>query len=160
MTTTKMTGQGPSLAPNLDICTAAQLAVLGTVINGPAGRQFRYVQFVDAVTYVAGHIVTRASATDWVVTNDRAGGSNVAGHEVIGMVFQDTVPTQNQFGWVQCKGISLVAPTGTYAAGDYCIPHATTDGAAVISGYAAAKADFNIFGKALSSSRINLGWCA
>jgi hypothetical protein len=52
---------------------------------------------------------------------------------------------------VQYKG--ECSPRGTYAAGNQLIPHATLDGQAVVSGYTAAAADFNIFARAHSSSR-------
>jgi len=153
---TSQTGNGPAVAPNLDICTSTQQMELGTVVQGPAGKSYRYVKFLDAVAYVAGHVVTRASATDWHVTNDRAGGSAIAGHEVVGVVFQSAanVPTVGQFGWVQCGGLAAVA--GTYAAGNQLIPHATVDGTAVISAYSAADVSFNIFGNALSASLVRL----
>jgi hypothetical protein len=143
---------------NLERTSSTPEHDLGQVVEGTdnSGRfaKYRYVQFLDAVTYVAGHLVTRASATTWAVTNRRVGGSSITGHEPIGVVFQATVPAQNQYGWVLIDGLALVS--GTYAAGDYLIPHATNDGEAVVSAYAAAKANFNIFGYALSSSLVRV----
>lgn len=129
---------------------------LGTKAYGPNGKAFRYVQFLDAVAYAAGQVVTLAGGTidTWKVSNDRAGGSadvGTFGHVVRGVCPAWTdVPTQNQFGWIQVEGECVVL--GTYVAGDYLIPHATTDGQAVVSGYTAAKANFNIFAKALSTT--------
>lgn len=131
---------------------------LGQVAQGINGRKYRYVQFLDAVAYLAGHVCTAGTTTaadQWTVTNDRAGGSNITGHEVIGVLHGTVnVPTQNQYGWIQIAGECV--PLGTYAAGDYVIPHATVDGTAVVSGYAATKADFNIFGKAKTSAIVQL----
>jgi len=128
---------------------------LGSIAIGRGtnrGKMYRYVKFLDAITYAAGQVVTVGAATDWHVTNDRAGGSAVAGHGVVGVAL--AVHTQNSFGWIQVAGLVQVA--GTYAAGDYVIPHATSDGEAVVSGYTAAKANFNIFAYALSSSLVRL----
>ena len=151
-----------TLGIDLDSYTTAAAHELGEICFGKNGKIFRYVQFLDAVTYAAGQVVTQGTTgTDvWKVTNDRAGGSNVAGHSVIGVLVTDgTVPTQNQYGWVQIAG--ECTPLGTYAAGDYVIPHATTDGHAVVSAYgvadaAASKLAMNVFGKALSSTRVKL----
>lgn len=145
---------GPKmLGVNLDRFTDAAEHELGTLFNGPNGKEFRYVQFLDAVTYVSGHVCTHGTTgTDvWKVTNDRAGGSAVTGHGVAGVLQSSSVPTQNQYGWLQTGG--ECGPSGTYAAGDYLKPHATNDGEAVVSGYTAAKADFNIFAVAHSASR-------
>lgn len=125
---------------------------LGMVAWGEDGKAYRYVKFVDAVTYAAGQVLTFASATTWDVTNDRAGGSAIAGHGVAGVCLG--VPAQNEYGWIQIAG--LVAVNGTYSAGDFLKPHATSNGDAVVSGYTAAKADFNIFAYALSSSLVKL----
>ena len=135
---------GPQqIGANLDRYDTAAMHPLGSVFESERGKAYRYVQFLDAVTYAAGHVVTRGANTadTWKVTNDRAGGSAQAGHEVIGVAIG--VPTQNQFGWVQISGEATVL--GTYAVGDQLKPHATTDGAALVSGYTAAAVDFNIF---------------
>lgn len=144
------------LGANLDRYTDDKLHELGSLASGPNGKLYRYVRFLDAVTYQAGDVCTRATAgTDaWNVTNDRVGGSAVTGHEVVGVLHGPNVPTQNQYGWIQVGG--ECAPRGTYVAGDYLKPHATNDGEAVVSGYTAAKADFNIFAFAQSASRATL----
>ena len=123
---------GPAqIAPNLDLCTDTQEWDLGAVIEGQNGRAYRYVQFVDAITYVQGHLVCldSAAADDWKVTNDVSG--NMAGDHPAGVVFQSVVPTENQFGFVQIAGESAVCLIGSAAviAGDYLKPDATTDGA-------------------------------
>lgn len=146
---------GPkTLGVNVDRFTDDALHPMGTTYDGKNGKKYVYVQFLDAVAYLAGHVCTfGTTGTDvWKVTNDRAGGSAVTGHIVAGVLASGAnVPTQNQYGWLQCEG--ECSPTGTYAAGDYLKPHATADGDAVVSGYTAAKADFNIFARAHSSSR-------
>lgn len=151
--------RGPlTQGPNLDLYGSTQLFELGTLAHGANGKTFRYVKFLDAVTYVAGHVCCAATTTaidQWTVTNDRAGGSNITGQIVVGVLHGTAnVPAQNDYGWIQVAG--ECAPAGTYAAGDYVIPHATVDGTAVISGYTAAKADFNIFGKAKTSAIVQL----
>lgn len=148
---------GPkTIGVNLDRFDDTPQHELGEEYEGRNGKVFRYVRFQDAITYQAGDVCTRGTAgTDlWNVTNDRAGGSAVTGHEPMGVLSGPNVPTQNQYGWLQVAG--ECSPRGTYAAGDYLIPHATNDGEAVVSGYTAAKANFNIFAYALSSSRARL----
>lgn len=129
---TAMTGPA-AVAPNLDICTDTQEWDLGAVIEGKNGTAYRYVQFVDAVTYVAGHLVTLADAdlNEWKVTNDRSGGSHMAGFHPVGVVFQATVPTENQYGWVQIAGVAtILAGSNAIIAGDYLKADESTDGAA------------------------------
>ena len=133
--------------------TSTQLTPLGTVamtIDSDYGiKYWRYVKFVDAATtYADGAVVTRASATTWGVSNDRNGGLTITGHEVVGIVHG--APVASDYGWVQCGGLGF--SLGTFAAGDYLIPHGTNDNEAVISGYTASKANFNIFAKALTAS--------
>lgn len=101
---------------------------LGEVAFGIDGKVYRYVKFLDAVTYVAGHVVTRASATAWHVTNDRAGGSAIAGLEPVGVALG--VPAQNEHGWVQIGGLATVLAGATITAGQLLAPDASTDGAA------------------------------
>ena len=146
-----------ALGINLDQFDTAAQHLLGTLATGVNGKMFRYVQFLDAVTYQLGDVCTiGTTGTDvWKVTNDRAGGSAVTGHAVVGVLAADgAVPTQNQYGWLQVAGECFLR--GTYAAGDFVKPHASNDGEAVVSGYTAAKADFNIFAKAHSASRAML----
>lgn len=146
---------GPkTIGVNLDRFTDSAEHAMGEMFIAPNGKEYRYVQFLDAVTYQAGDVCTMGTTgTDvWKVTNDRAGGSAVTGHGVVGVLASGSnVPTESQYGWLQVGG--ECSPRGTYAAGDYLIPHATSDGEAVVSGYTAAKANFNIFAVAHSSSR-------
>ncbi|MBA2706344.1 MAG: hypothetical protein H0U59_00885 [Gemmatimonadaceae bacterium] len=146
--------KGPfTLGANLERIDATAQYPLGTVAEGTeAGgtyAKYRYVKFVDAVTYVLGHSVSIASATTWDVTNDRAGGASIARLETVGVVFQTVVPTQNTFGWVQIAGIADVLVTGAaIIAGDYLMPAAATDGAAE---EAVEGTDENILGVALAT---------
>lgn len=126
---TAMTGPA-AVGPNLDICTDDQQFPLGTVIDGPQGKRYRYVQFQDAITYVAGHVVCRGAAeTDYKVTND-ANLMN-AGLAPEGVVFQSTPPTENQYGWIQIAGVATVLiGSAAVIAGDWLKVDGTTDGAA------------------------------
>ncbi len=151
---------GPETQVNFNQIDTAAVWPLGTEVETANGKEFKYVEFLDSVAYLEGHVVTLAGGTidEWKVTNDRAGGSgDVAtfGHIVIGVVpALSTMPAPTgslrQFGWVQTEGECVVL--GTYASGDYLKPHATVDGTSVVSGYTAAKADFNIFAKAISTT--------
>lgn len=124
---------GPaSLAPSLDICTTDAKWQLGAIVEGHNGKKYRYVQFVDAVTYVAGHLVCLADADndEWKVTNDRSGGSMMAGLRPVGVVFQSVVPTQNQYGFVQISGVATaLIGSAAVVAGDLLKPDSATDGA-------------------------------
>lgn len=138
---------------NLEQCDDSALYPLGTVTNGldPAGRpaRFRYVKFVDAVTYLANKVVCLASATTWDVTNDATGGSALAGNWPVGVTFQTTVPTQNQYGWVQIAGIcSFVAGSASIIAGDPLKPDGSEDGDC---DEATSGTDENIVGIALAT---------
>jgi len=124
---------------------------LGEIAFGKDGKKYRYVKFVDAVAYAAGHVVTLASATTWDVTNDRAGGSALANHPVVGVALG--VPTQNQYGWVQIAGIATVLIEGAAViAGDILVADPTNDGAASEADYTAvAHADFLRVGQAMAT---------
>lgn len=138
---------------NLDKCSDDQLHELGQVVRGPNGNLYRYVKFLDAVTYVAGHVVTLASASTWNVTNDRSGGSSLGAHIPVGVVFQSTVPTQNQFGWVQITGIATVLiGSAAVVVGDVLVCDTATDGAAEEDDYTAvAHVDIRFVGVALAT---------
>lgn len=145
-----MTNQkGPHIGPNLDLCTTAPQFRLGEVVEGVNGKAYRYVQFVDAVTYAAGHVVCldSAAANDWKVTNDVS--ANMAGDHPVGVVFQSTPPTENQYGWVQIAGeATVLMGSAAVIAGDYLKPDDTTDGAA---DEATAGTHENILGIALET---------
>lgn len=119
---------GKLLGINLDRKTDEALHPLGAHVHSDdGGKCFRYVQFLDAVTYIAGHVVCVAG-TGWQVSNDASGGTTFAGLWPVGFVVGD-VPTQNQYGWVQCGGIvsNAVAGSAAIVAGDLLMPD-TEDG--------------------------------
>ena len=107
---------------------------IGTHVHSAEGNPddgggcYRYVKFIDAVTYVVGHLCTAAGIL-WQVTNDRSGGTAEAGLWPIGFLVGD-VPAENDFGWVQCGGIITDAVMGSNSviAGDLLKPDATEDG--------------------------------
>jgi len=102
---------------------------LGHLAFGEDGKVYRYVKFVDAIAYVAGHVCVLASATTWNVTNDKAGGAALAGLECAGIAL--AVQTANSFGWIQVAGIADVLVTGAAViAGDRLVVDETVDGAA------------------------------
>ena len=129
---TAMIGLPAAVGPNLDLCTDTPSFPLGAVVEGLNGKAYRYVQFVDAVPYVAGHFVCLADtdADEWKVTNDRSGGSMMAGLRGVGLVFQTAVPTENQYGWVQIAGVgTALMGSAAVIAGDLLKPDSATDGA-------------------------------
>lgn len=146
----KFIGNNP-LGVDLERCSAAAEFPLGMVVEGLQAdgtfAKYRYVQFLDAVTYVAGHVVCMDSATTWGVSNDVS--ANMAGDHPVGVVFQATVPTENQYGWVQISGIATVLiGSAAVIAGDYLKADASTDGAA---DEATAGTDENLVGVALAT---------
>lgn len=133
MALAKVIGPGKALGIDLEACHSTAKHELGLVVQGisPLGfaAMFRYVKFVDAVTYKLGDCVTMADADGWDVSNDRAGGSALAGQYPVGFVFQTTVPVQNYYGWVQISGIvTITAGSAAIIAGDPLKPDATEDG--------------------------------
>lgn len=145
--------KGPAIGPSLDKCwdslDASSYFNLGDVVEGDNGKAYRFVRFMDAVTYVKGHVVClHANAADqWEVTNDVSG--NVAGDHPVGVVFQDTVPTTGQYGFVQIAGLAeVLIGSASVVAGDWLKPDSATDGAA---DEATAGTDENILGVAMET---------
>lgn len=90
--------------------------------------KFRYVQFEDAVTYVAGHVCEFSDATMKQVTNDKAGGSSL-GRVPAGLALK--AMTQNYYGYILVQGYhASVLTDGGVSVGEALMSHATTDGAA------------------------------
>lgn len=130
-----------------DVSFFQPLGVYTTTRNAPLGhlvwdgeRRFRYVQFLDAVTYTVG-MVCYVASTDgtYKVTNDAAGGSAAAvrfggaipilgasGGTLTG------VPTANSYGYAQLDGPhSAIRTDGgdDIAAWDTLVMDGTVDGA-------------------------------
>lgn len=118
---------------NLERCTDTQEHLLGQIVEGVTAlghpAKYMYVKFEDAVTYVAGHFVNvGAGETGFEVTNDISNA--MAGYVGVGLVFQETVPTEGQYGWVQCAGIgTALIGSSAVIAGDALKNDGTTDGA-------------------------------
>lgn len=93
-----------------------------------AGNLYRYVRFLDAVAYVAGHVVAWANTTRTSVSNDRAGGSSLTiGTAGIAL----TVMTQNNYGFILVNGYyATVLGDGSVAAGDPVVLDTGVDGGA------------------------------
>lgn len=95
-------------------------------VPGVGTKTYRYVKFVDAVTYAPGQVVTPANTAITSVTNDVAGGSSLIALTFAGVVIG--TPTQNSWGWVQIAGYhSAVVTNGDddIAQGDTIIMVAT-----------------------------------
>jgi hypothetical protein len=166
MTSVKAIGDSKLLGINLELCSTDKLHELGMETKGVdasgyVGR-YRYVKFSDAVTYVLGHAVVPVAgqAIPWVVTNDASNG--MAHYPFMGVVFQATVPTQNQYGWVLYRGRgSIVAGSASIIEGDWLKFDGTTDGAldeategtSEVAGYALATIADNATGLAMLTGR-------
>lgn len=119
---------------------------LGETRFDKAGNKFRYVEFKDSVTYVAGHVTTPANTALTAVTNDVSGGSSVAPSAFAGVVMG--VPTTTlKYGWVQIGGVATTVGGGSVTANSH-VKVNSTDGQAVNSGLTAAEGPL-CFGVAL-----------
>lgn len=117
-----------ALGPQLTRYTSVAEYTAGALAHGKDGKIYRYVQFKDAVAYAAGHVCV-AAGTGWQVTNDKAGGSALAGLEPVGIALG--VATQNYYGWIQVAGIATVLIAGAAViAGDRLVTDESVDGAA------------------------------
>lgn len=106
---------------------------------------YRYVKFLDAVTYVNGHVLAH-TATPWNVTNDRAGGTANIGGTAAGLATR--AHTQNYHGWMQVAGVNEnCLGDGSVAAGESVVLH-SVDGAADTM---AAGEEDHAFGTALTA---------
>lgn len=124
-----------------DITLVPTIANLGALnSNCPAlgslvfygGKWYAFVQYKDAVTYVAspGMVLTWADTACTTVTNDRAGGSSIGQIPAgIACIAGAAAAVQNNYGFVQLSGVATVGPTdGAVALGELVVPHASTDG--------------------------------
>lgn len=125
--------QGPEYAPGYEVTTKD-------------GKRYRYTQFKDAVTYVAGHVVCWKTAACVSVTNDISLAVGVCPAGVcVG------VPAENGYGWVQTYGPHATIKTSgadDIVIGESLIVHATTDGCC--DGVAAGSTTTASFGTCLT----------
>lgn len=95
-----------------------------------AGGIWQYVQFKDAVTYVAGHCVVWKDSDGYTVTNDYSGAQNATYPEPVGFV--NGVPTEDQYGFVLVEGeyasAAKTAGEDTIADDTWMIPNTSSDG--------------------------------
>lgn len=120
---------------------------LGERRSDDAGKEYMYVQFKDAVTYLAGHVVCWKTAACTSVTNDI---SLAVGVIPAGVVVG--VPAEDGYGWIQTKGAhSAIVTSGAddIAIGESLIAHSTTDGAC--DGVAAGSTTTASFGVCLTA---------
>lgn len=124
--------------------SATKNGVLGSKIE-VGSNEWTYVRFLDAVTYVVGHVCAVAAATGYSVSNDVSGGSSI-GLRFAGAIPNvdergnavTAVPAQNDYGYLQTRGYHSAIKTNgddDIAAGDTLIMVAT-DG--VVDSVAAA----------------------
>ncbi len=90
----------------------------------------RYVKFVNAIAYVAGHVCSPTVVTNHEITNDCTGGAA----EPIAVIFAGMalrVMTENYYGWALIYGYYPSIKTSgadDIAVGESLIMHATTNG--------------------------------
>ncbi len=96
------------------------------------GKFYKFVQYLDAVTYVA----SPAMILEWgdtactTVTPDRAGGTSLGRMPAGAACVAGTAALiQNHYAFIQCTGVVTAGPVdGSIGAGEMVMPHATTDG--------------------------------
>lgn len=119
--------------------------VLGQILDYQ-GNLYRYVQFLDAVVYAAGHVCAWANATRTAVTNDRAGGSAI-GIQTAGIAL--AAMTQNNYGFILVEGYyATVLGDGSVAVGESVVLDTGVDGGADTM---AAGEEDEVFGMALAA---------
>ncbi len=121
---------------------------LGQLSYAPNGNVYRYVKFLDAVAYLAGHVVQWASATLNYVSNDVSGGTTIGSGQTTPAGIVLGIPAAaTPYGWMQVAGIALVYGDGSVAAGEAVIAD-STDGRADTM---AAGEEHQVFGVALDA---------
>lgn len=124
--------------PPLLTYTSTAIVPVGTKAEDGYGREYEYVRFTRAVTYVRGQVVSwdnPATATR-SVTNDESLGNDIPAGVLPTHPRAETakVPAENDYGWIQRKGkhpaVRKTAGDDTWASGDAVIMHASADGEA------------------------------
>ena len=130
---------------------------LGTISWANDGTAYRYVQVDDAVDLIVGHVVCYegAEANGYVVTPDR--DSDEASTLAAGVAVAIVDVSANPYCWIQVSGYcATVLGDGSVAAGEFVVPHASTDGAADTmiantDGSSTAHTEHQAFGLCLTS---------
>ena len=77
----------PVIHPVFSNVDTLPIMAVGTVVEDPANaKAYKYVKFLDAVTYAAGQSVEYANVACTSVTNDRSGGSSL---EIVAGILPD-----------------------------------------------------------------------
>lgn len=130
---------------------ATPVFVPGEIVTDASGsKAYKYVRAEDA-NLVLGDVVELADTTGYEVTKDRSGGSSL-GRFVAGVALGAI--TDGYYGFVQVRGVNTYVKTdGGVAAGDFLVPHATTDGASdtAVSSSTAVNTEAQVFGFALTT---------
>lgn len=137
---------GNTLTYKLTDVHATPLAEVGKSVF-VEGVWYKYVKFLDSVTYKAGQLVEWADTTGTSVTNDRAGGSAIGTQTAPAGVVLGIPTTTLQYGYIQCSGNALVEGDGSVAAGEDVVSH-SVDGQADTM---AAGEEHQVFGVALDA---------
>lgn len=120
----------------------------GTLCSDTVGNIYRYVKVVDATAGADGSVFAAAAAdmSDWKVTADRTGGSNV-GTKAVGVGISTIA--ENSFGWILVSGYhDAVSDDDGVSAGDYLVIHTVDHEADTF----ADGEEEQVFGQALAAS--------
>lgn len=120
--------------------SSTQQAPLGTKVVDGEGKTWRYVQFLDAITYAAKQACTWDDRDAWTVTNDVSDSDD--SEDLAGIV--NGVATENSYGYLQTGGrvddALKAAGDDSIARGTYLRAHASTDGVLASQSIAASTA--------------------
>ncbi len=139
-----MLGRKLNAAPSTFNTAAADSNLTLGAVYDYLGKLYKYVQFKDAVTYVAGHTLHAASVDGLAVTNDSAGGSSVAPLICVGIATR--VHTEDYYGFMQVSGVVDVVCDGSVAAGE-----SVTTGTDGVADTMADGVEEQVFGTALEA---------
>ena len=139
----------PVVHPVFTNVDSAPVMAVGTIVwDYPNAKAYKYVKFLDAVTYKAGQVLAWGNTAATSVTNDIDGGGSAivsTGNRTAGIA--TAVHTQNSYGFMQIAGVALVEGDGSVAAGEAVVLHS-------VNGQADSMADGEeeqVFGTALST---------
>ena len=121
------------LTINYDPATANHASPKATLgaIYWHEGKAYKYVQFIDDVTYALGHVCLWANDSGTAVTNDKDGTSIADTDPTAGICLR--AMTADYYGYIQVSGTAEVLGDTNVAAAEYVKSH-TVDGAAIVMG--------------------------
>lgn len=116
--------------PFATVDTVPQMAVGTIVWDFVNAKAYKYVKFLDAVAYLAGHVVQYANTACTSVSNDVSGGTTIGTGCTNPAGLCLAVQTENSYGFIQIAGVGLAYGDGSVAAGEVVVADTGADGRA------------------------------